>query len=107
VTAPGGTEQRSHSPLTLVGISLDIQLGWIPPMREGSYETGIGLGKHTSVGLVKSDPTPCGKTKYGAVAFHFGVGFGAPITFTKYDPVWQDVYLPRDLNASWTQGKRP
>jgi hypothetical protein len=104
VTYPGGVEQRSHSPLTLVGVSLDIQAGWLAPLSETANETGIGLSKHIGVGLVKSEPTPCGKTEYGALAFHIGIGFGSPITFTRYDPVWQKVSLPSNLNPSWNQG---
>jgi RHS repeat-associated protein len=104
VTYPGGTEQRSHSPLSLVGWSFDIQLGWLPPLDRTAYETGIGLSKHIGVGLVKTEATACGKTEYFALAFHIGIGFGSPIPITKYDPVWQRVTLPDNLNAGWTRG---
>ena len=104
VTYPGGVEQRSHSPLALVGVSLDIQVGWIPPLREAAYETGFGLSKHFGIGFVRSQPTPSGTTEYGALALHLGIGVGSPIIFTIYDPVWQRVTLPSDLNPSWNQG---
>jgi RHS repeat-associated protein len=101
VMYPGGVEQKSHSPLTLVGVSLDIAIGSAPPVSETAYERGVGLGKHLGIGIIESEPEPCGKKKYAALVFHLGPGVGSPVFTTKYDPVWGRVKLPPNTSLSW------
>ena len=100
----GGGEQRSYSPLTLVGVSLDIQLGLIPPPTQTTYEYGLGLGSHLGVGYFATEPNAYGNSEYGGVVLHIGPSFGSPIYGSWTDPVDFGVSISPNKELYWTQG---
>lgn len=101
---PGGIEQKSHTVGTFLGISLDIQLGSIPPLDKRTVEWGLGLGKHLGAGQYVSEPKPCGGYEYSGLALHIGLGIGLPIYSTTYDPVWLRASIPSNQRLYWGRG---
>jgi len=119
ITKPGGSgtvyylnglEQGTLSPTTLFGMSLDLQLGWIPPLEKPASEYGVGLGKHLGVGQFMAEPRPGGGFDYSGIALHLGVGLPTTPTgiyITGYEPVPIDWKLPpvAEQNYCWTADK--
>jgi RHS repeat-associated protein len=99
----GGGEQQSHSPLTLVGVSLDIQVGLIPPLSNGTYEYGVGFGKHLALGYFATEPNASGSSEYGGLVLHIGPGFGSIIYGSWYDPVNFGISGLVDKELHWTK----
>jgi RHS repeat-associated protein len=78
----GGGQQKTISPLTLVGGSIDISIGVLPGPADTIYEYGLGLGKHLGIGHFFGRQNKEGNFEVGGITFHLGVGLGAPIFFS-------------------------
>ena len=81
-----GNERETMSPLTLVGGSLDINIGALPAPSDTVYEYGLGLGKHLGFGYFFGRPDSRGRFDVGGLALHLGFGIGFPIYLTITQP---------------------
>jgi len=79
-------EQKTISPLTLWGGSIDIYIGIPPDPCDTVYEYGLGLGKHIGAGHVYARPDSEGNYQVQGLVLHIGVGLGSPFFFTETLP---------------------
>jgi RHS repeat-associated protein len=82
----GGNDSKTFTPLTLVGGSLDINIGALPAPSDTIYEYGLGLGKHLGLGYFFGRPDSLGRFDIGGLAIHVGFGIGAPFNLTITSP---------------------
>ncbi len=82
----GGNEQKTISPLTLWGGSIDIYIGIPPDPCDTVYEYGLGLGKHIGAGHVYARPDSEGNYQVQGLVLHIGIGLGSPFFFTETLP---------------------
>lgn len=85
-TPRGGNEQKTISPLTFFGGSIDIYIGVIPTSKDTVYEHGLGIGKHLGVGHFYARPDLRGNFQAQGLVFHFGMGLGSPVFFSETLP---------------------
>jgi RHS repeat-associated protein len=78
VTISEGIEQKTLSPLTLGGTSIDISIGSLPSPKDFVYSYGLGVSKHLGISHFYGRPDPRGRYEVGGLTIHIGVGFGAP-----------------------------
>jgi RHS repeat-associated protein len=83
-----GNEAKSLSLLTLVGSSIDINLGDQPNADTVSAEIGIGLGSHLGIGFYFFGDD----AQYGGISIHIGLSIGSPIYISATIPHAENVH---------------